>query len=204
MTELASQDTHFDKARIIEELAIVIKAEAPEKAKRLIQEAIRVFRSLKEPWWVADALTILSFLTNSVKERIKFYEESLAIRRKQGDLRGIAVSLRNLSTQAARLWQFEKAERLLRESLEVFTELDDRHQILVTYGSLGAVLVWQGRFVEARSLYRETLANYHNLEYSQSFATLFHVLVGFPDLYLGEYSRRPATRHSKLSNCWEK
>ena len=77
---------------------------------------------------------------------------------------------------------------MLYEALAISKKLDDRHKVVSIYGTMGFLWVWQGRFEEARVMYHETLAAYNDLDYTQSVAFQIHVHLGYPDLYLGEYS----------------
>jgi len=196
--ELVNQDTRFEKALIL--LAFAWNQnKSPDESIQLAEQAIELFESLKEPWWVGNALHVLALKTFVISptESIKITEQSLVVHRKLGDLSGIAVTLERMSWLPASRFQFTKAEEMLQEALAIFMELEDHHNIVSTYGSLGTQWVWQGRFHEAHSLYREILATYHDFDYKQSFAALFIVRACFPDQFLGEYEAvRRQAQHS--------
>ncbi|RMH21285.1 MAG: tetratricopeptide repeat-containing protein [Gammaproteobacteria bacterium] len=54
--------------------------------------------------------------------------------------------------------QYEEAERLYRESLDVFEKLGDSHSVAVTQSSLADLLRTRGQYEEAERLYRLSLA----------------------------------------------
>jgi tetratricopeptide (TPR) repeat protein len=98
----------------------------------------------------------------------------------------------------ASYFQFEKAEEMLSEALDISTKLEDRLQVVIISGHLGWQWVWNGRYEEARALYHETLTNYNDLDYSQSSAFIVQAHLGYPDLYLGEYeAARSHAQHTR-------
>ncbi len=183
LNEMVERDTRFEKAFIL-----LVSSETCEQ----IEDSLRLFKSLNEPWWTGFALHELGKKTNSLDESLSIIEESLSVRRKHGDLWGIASSLvaKNFIVryQAYRDMFFsEKVEILLYEALDIYSKLNDRHRIVYTYGQIGSYWVHQGKFHQARSLERDILAAYHDLGCSQSQGALMHAVAGFPDQYLGSY-----------------
>jgi len=185
--ELAEQETRFEQAVAYLILPWVIKNTQISETKEMAAKAVELFRSLDEPWWVGLALQNLGDLAISGGEIKIFYEKSLALRQKHGDLRGTADSLVALGIQASFRWQFEKARPLFLEALDIYQELDDRHRMVDVYTSWGSQLVWEGKFVEARSLELEIQETFHDLGNNQSIAAFLYVALCFPDQYLGEY-----------------
>jgi predicted ATPase len=189
-SKLAEQDTRFEKAHAYRTLPWVIKNAQQSEKIRMIEEAVDLFESLDEPWLLGSALQGLGLQTRALSRAnsIKVFEKSLAVRRKLGDLSGIAQSLEVLSTAYGQICQFEKAEALAYESLAIYQELSNYYRMVVIHMVLGSHLVWQGRFQEARSLYHETLETNRDLVDTPGQASLIHALAGFPEQYLGEYS----------------
>jgi predicted ATPase/DNA-binding SARP family transcriptional activator/Tfp pilus assembly protein PilF len=87
-----------------------------------------------------------------------FHEESLEIRRKLVDKRGIAGSLNNLGIVFCSQGDYRSARSLHEESLSIMRELGDRQGIAHSLNNLGDVVSNQGEYTLARSLYRESLA----------------------------------------------
>jgi len=200
--ELAEQDTRFEKGIAYLSLPFTMENVRADEAKQLAEEAVQLFKSLDEPWWVGFALSLLGFHVASIDERIKINEESLAVKRKLGDLRGVAHSLRVIARETALQGQFKKAEALAYEALEIWMELGDREDIAAMYGVLGTILVWQGRFSEARSVEGKILADNIDLGYTQSRVAGFYAVSSLPDLFLGHYDvvREQAKHTLKLLN----
>lgn len=85
-------------------------------------------------------------------------EESLEIRRKLGDQRGIAKSSGTLGNVAHDLGDYVTARTLHEESLAIKRELGDRWGIATSLNNLGAVAHSQGDYTAARALDEESLA----------------------------------------------
>jgi len=184
---LASQDTRLEKGIVLHSPSWSMQEVFLEQHMQLAEEAVGLFRSLGESWWVAQTLSTMRILSKSIVAVQKVLEDSLDIRKRLGDLRGIADSLRFLALSFASLRQFKKAETYIYEALAIAQELSDRLLIVLVRSNLNGVLIWQGRFEEARSLNCETLKTYGDLVYTQSKAALIHADAAFPDQYLGEY-----------------
>ena len=91
------------------------------------------------------------------------HEEGLAIRRKLGDRRGIAVSLHNLGLVACDQGDYPSARALHEESLAVFRELGERPGIAHSLNNQGDVAYHQGDYDFARTLYEESQAIHREL-----------------------------------------
>jgi len=84
-------------------------------------------------------------------------EESLAIKRKLGDKRGIAVSLSNLGRVAYDRCDYEQASALYAECLALFREVSDVRSIALTLNNLGNLAQSQGDPKRAMTLFAESL-----------------------------------------------
>ncbi len=195
---LAEEDTRFEKAIAYTVLPWVIDFSSLTETIQLAQEGLQIFKSLDESWWVGSALGNLSHLAysvNDVEKQQSYLDESLAVRRKQGDLWGIAEILVSLAWDTSG----KKAEEMLYEALAISTELDDRSNVVFAYIVLGWHWINQGKLQEARSLYNDILLDYGDLNFTRNGVSKIHAYAGLPDLYLGEYQ---AVR-SKAKNAIE-
>jgi predicted ATPase len=86
------------------------------------------------------------------------YEQSLAIRRRQGDKAGIASSLNNLALTANSRCDYPRVKALHEESLAIKRELGDKWGIASSLGNLGIAMTDQGQYASARILHEESLA----------------------------------------------
>jgi predicted ATPase/transcriptional regulator with XRE-family HTH domain/Tfp pilus assembly protein PilF len=85
------------------------------------------------------------------------HEESLALRREQGDRWGIAVALNNLALVVDRQGDHARARALFEENLALFRDLDHGRGIAIALVNLGMVAERQGDYLGARALLEESL-----------------------------------------------
>ena len=71
--------------------------------------------------------------------------------------RGVAVTQSSLANLLRTRGQYDEAERLYRESLQVKEQVGDRREVAVTQSSLADLLRTRGQYDEAERLYRESL-----------------------------------------------
>ena len=86
-----------------------------------------------------------------------YHEECLAIRRRLGDVRGIAVSLNNLGVVARNRGDAERTRALCEESLALFRQAGDRHGAAIALISLGVAAALVDDLEGARARYEESL-----------------------------------------------
>lgn len=86
-----------------------------------------------------------------------FHEGSLAIRRRFGDINGIATSLNSLGILNMFEGRYEQAENYFQESLEIYQELDDKKQVANKLNNLGVIAMCQGQYEKASSLYKSAI-----------------------------------------------
>ena len=185
--EMMEVDTRFEKAMVyLTQSMITENTEHPE-IKKMIEDTEALFTAIDEPWWSAWALLIMGEHAASTADGISIYDKSLKITRDLGDLRGIALSLRELAVQYGLKWQLDKGIAMAYEALEIYRALGDQHGMVLMYANIGGGMVWQGRFKEARSMECETLEMYADLGYQQSYFAWLYAGAAYPDLYLGEY-----------------
>ncbi|HZG66481.1 MAG TPA: tetratricopeptide repeat protein, partial [Herpetosiphonaceae bacterium] len=91
------------------------------------------------------------------KEAQASHEQSLTLRRAQGDRRGIAFSLNSLGVLAMDQGDYARAEAFYEESLTVKRELGDKRGISGTLNNLGIAVSAQGHAARAQALYEESL-----------------------------------------------
>jgi predicted ATPase/DNA-binding CsgD family transcriptional regulator len=85
-------------------------------------------------------------------------EESLALRRDLGDVRGEMQTLDNLGMVALYRNDLTQAQQRLEQSLAGWRSLDDKHGMANALNRLGVVLRYQGDFEQAAAYYQECLA----------------------------------------------
>jgi predicted ATPase len=86
------------------------------------------------------------------------HEESLAIHKELGDLRGVAAALRGIALATAQLGNHGRAVQLLDEAVSLLRELDDPALLASALMNLGVVVAQDGDHRRATQLYEEALA----------------------------------------------
>lgn len=64
-------------------------------------------------------------------------------------IRGLAESLRNLGALHSQVGEYEEALRVLLEAQALYEKIDDRHDLVITYGQIGGVYLYLSSFVNA-------------------------------------------------------
>jgi predicted ATPase/transcriptional regulator with XRE-family HTH domain len=135
-------------------------SEGREQIGRLLDKA-KALETLGSSEYLTKALNaagILADLQGDYDAARLFHEESLALKRDQGDKRGIAISLNNLASVAQQQGDYTTARSLYEESLALKKELGDKWSIAISLNNLGLVVQEQGDYAAARALYEESLA----------------------------------------------
>jgi tetratricopeptide (TPR) repeat protein len=105
------------------------------------------------------------------------YEESLALKRSQGDSRGIAGTLNNLGMIASAKGDFERARSLYNESLELLRVAGNKTGVAVVLGNLGAIMLDQ-HDPRAGPLFAESLRLFQELGEPDGVAECLEGLAG--------------------------
>jgi len=86
------------------------------------------------------------------------HEESLTLRRKAGDLAGIAASLNSLGVLTMFEGKYALAQTHLEESLQLCCELGIQLEVVKRLNNLGVVAMYQGDYERSRILHEQALA----------------------------------------------
>jgi DNA-binding winged helix-turn-helix (wHTH) protein/tetratricopeptide (TPR) repeat protein len=140
--------------------------------------ALRHFWDARGHWgemrrWLDVALSARDDLPEHLRASVTYAAAMSAYR--SGDLVGAAASferalesqrqsLRMLGMTAGIMGEYDRAEALLRESLALARELEDRQCVGWALGGLGYVAWERGRYDEAETWYEESLVIYKGLE----------------------------------------
>ncbi len=87
-----------------------------------------------------------------------FLERCVKLRSDSDDPRGTALTLYTLGNVLENVGEYERAEALCRESLELCRALGDRHGISLALSSLGVMAMDRSQYDLARELLEESLA----------------------------------------------
>lgn len=90
-------------------------------------------------------------------------EESLALRRANADLEGIAYALQNLGNLATHLGDFASARAYQDENLEIRRQLGEKSHLADALFSRGNVALVEGKLAEAKNFYLESFDTYNEV-----------------------------------------
>jgi predicted ATPase/transcriptional regulator with XRE-family HTH domain len=128
--------------------------------------ALQAFRALGRHWDASYLLYLLGRHACEVDQHaaaFDYAQESLALRQRLGDSRGIAHSLQLMSQVHCATGQLSSALMLAQQSHDRFAQLIDLAGVAKAMRQIGAVLFWQGRFTEAMAALCSSAAAYEEL-----------------------------------------
>jgi tetratricopeptide (TPR) repeat protein len=137
-----------------------------ERARRLFEHSLALYRELGDRWGTAIALVGLGWTAwylDAFAEAEGWQREGLALRRALGDRTGIADALQALSSNLGQQGQMEESERLAREAITVARETASQVNLAWGLQALASALGWLGKFAEAESLRTEAKALWEDL-----------------------------------------
>jgi tetratricopeptide (TPR) repeat protein len=132
-----------------------------ERARRLAERSLALYRALGDHWGMARALLHLGSVANLLGEygeMSKLLQEGLALSQKLGDRRGSLWSLLGLGFSAVHIGQLEEGERLAKQAIAAARGLGDMELVRSAAVVLSTALHDEGRFAEARVVREEALA----------------------------------------------
>lgn len=102
-----------------------------ERGMALLEDSLSAYHQIDDEFASARVLDDLAFgySLRDQSKRIQFGEQSLALRRKIGDLIGVANVLRNLTVAAYWMGDDRGAERYTQEALGIARQMRDLHSI---------------------------------------------------------------------------
>ena len=131
-----------------------------DRARRLIEESLKINRELDDKTGIGDSLVrlgILEFDQGSYEEAAKLYEEALELSRESGNKLNAAITLNNLGNVYSNQGDYSKAFILYEESLATRRELGDILGTAICLNNLGIVSYERGDYEKATDLLQESL-----------------------------------------------
>ncbi|HKP53638.1 MAG TPA: tetratricopeptide repeat protein [Chloroflexia bacterium] len=130
------------------------------QARNLMEEAVALYREVREPQGVADALNSLGLIAchQDDPHAQLYFEESLALQRALGNNYGVAAVLHNLGMMAEDQGEYAQAEPLYEESLLLARKMGDKEGAAWALNGLGQVALDRGDYRQALARYGESLA----------------------------------------------
>lgn len=132
-----------------------------DAAKPFFEQAVARFRQLGDDWHLAMALIEFGeYAQVRLEDRQlarALMDESLTLRQRLGDQRGIAMSLAHLADVAIEQGDLAATEQYSQQALWLAQELDDAESLSWILNNLGVVRFGRGEFAEAVALLQESL-----------------------------------------------
>lgn len=120
----------------------------------------------------------LAFIQSHYDRGEVLAQESLALFRRLGDRRGIALSLDRLGMAAWRRGDFRAAGVLMEEDLALFREVGDQDRVAWSLFTLGLLNNKQGEYTRACALFEESLTLFRKLGNKRGIAASLTQLAG--------------------------
>ncbi|MCW6051189.1 tetratricopeptide repeat protein [Lyngbya sp. CCAP 1446/10] len=180
------EQTHEDlktRIRVLNDLAIAYRSRSEySTATYYLKQALDLvkddedFISLK-----ANTLYQLGWIQDdwgNPKEAIAFYQQSLEIYEKIGDVQGKAATLHNLAIIYANQGDVEKAIAFYQQSLEIYEKIGDVQGKAATLHCLAGIYANQGDVEKAIAFYQQSLELKEKIGDVQGKAASLHQLAG--------------------------
>jgi CHAT domain-containing protein/tetratricopeptide (TPR) repeat protein len=131
-----------------------------EEAHRKFEEALVVFERTRAEAWQATTLNEMGVVYWSWDQHAKaleYYEKSMKIRRKIGDVQGQGVTLSTMGIAYGAMGQYAKALEYYEKSLEIRRKVGDVRGEGVTLNNMGAVYHDWGQYAKALEHFEKSL-----------------------------------------------
>jgi tetratricopeptide (TPR) repeat protein len=123
------------------ELLRALFADGEERPPRLVKESAQA--------WTLNELAGSYALSGQPRRAVPLVERSIAIDEREGVKVNVAIGLENLASHQFILGELAPAERNLRRSIELGSEVGDKFWEAVGHLELGRLLAYRGAFAEA-------------------------------------------------------
>lgn len=137
-----------------------------KNAIRYFEEALSLIPEKTDPIGKAYVYVHLGNTLRDIDnpgKALKNYLEALELRKKAGNKPIIAQSLRSVAGAHSDLENFSEAKKLLKQSLDIYNELNDQRGIADCNNELGNVLLNEGNLEHALVYFESASSQYANL-----------------------------------------
>ncbi|MBI9042948.1 MAG: diguanylate cyclase [Anaerolineaceae bacterium] len=150
-----------------------------EKARTVLQKALKLSREMKNSYFISLNLNILG-QTASLQEDFDLaqihFHESLKINRESGDRWGMAFTLEYFGQISQLQGNHIEARQLFMESLQIRQEMGDQRGMGMAMISLGSITQSLGEFSIANKLFQEALSIYKSIGNQTGIMETYHHL----------------------------
>jgi tetratricopeptide (TPR) repeat protein len=168
---------------------VEIKSGNPQNSLQYLNQALSLaiqFGNQEEEANIRHAIGAAYKLMDKPEEALRNFQDSLVIKRKIGDKRGIAVSLNESAQVQAMMGQPAAAETSYNEALRIRREIGDKRGVGDTLIDLGDFYSDRGQIDQSLKLYKEALQIERDLGNERYQATCLNN-IGTAYLTLGQY-----------------
>jgi tetratricopeptide (TPR) repeat protein len=157
-----TQDDLKTRIRVLNELGVAYRSRSEySTAKYYLEQALDLAKDYEYLKYLkANTLHQLGWIQDdwgNLKEAIAFYQESLELQEKIGNLQGKAASLRQLAGIYAERGEIDRGITLYQESLELHEKIGDVQGKAATLHCLAIIYANQGDVEKAIAFYQESL-----------------------------------------------
>jgi len=196
---MAEMDTRAERAHNLANKSQAGWWQTSDSRLEQLAQARALYREVDHPFGLPYALTSsasLALVTGRVEEAQHFYEESLEIYERNGNLLGKAASLNGLGNLSFAQNDYVEAERLLQQAVDIARENEDLQRVTTASMSLGSVYLYWGQLERAQRVLERCVAEYTDMGFKIRRAASLYYL-GYTCLHLGENDK--AARYGKIA-----
>ena len=163
LAQEAARPQTLVRARALFQAAILVFYQSDYSVSRaLTEESLAIFRELGPAGreGAADALENLAEVSSETGDypaAAKFYEESLALSREAGYLKGIFENLKMMGWLAMREGKNEQAESMLEESHVLMQQTGNLYQLISPLAGLAELAIRRGQYSRANDMLQQSL-----------------------------------------------
>jgi tetratricopeptide (TPR) repeat protein len=162
-----------------------------EKARKLLQESLSIFRELivkDETAFSLNCLGNIDTVLGNYKKAKEYYEECLRIYKDIDDEKGLVGTLNNLGVVHYYQEEYKEAKQLFEETLGIAKSIGHQKGISMAVGNLGLVAHGQGNYEDAIRLLTEGIDMDRKMGYTIGIANTIHNL-GLTYKVIGDYEK---------------
>ncbi|HEU0294900.1 MAG TPA: adenylate/guanylate cyclase domain-containing protein [Anaerolineales bacterium] len=145
-----------------------------DKAYAAVEEAITLAREAGDKVTLGAALVYMGGVTamtqHDLQKMYRYYEEGIELLRQAGSHWQMAMLEFAFANFTGSQGNYAEARSQFEACIPLFTELKDRHRLDMVHSELAHLERRQGRFEQAKTLYRETIQEWQRLGHRAAIA----------------------------------
>ena len=186
---LVARDSRDPRAWFLLGKSSIMHGELRQAVDDYLVRALVQFKRSRNAFGEAETVNALGVgfsRLGQTREAVEQYQKAVELRRKLGDRRGVASSLRNLAQLSIIQGQFAPAQAQLDEARSLFDSLGDRNGLAAVDNELGLLAEERGDFAKAMEAYQRVLELRRKDDDAAGVAESLNN-IGFASYQLGDY-----------------